>query len=620
MKEIERLTAEIKEIEQKQKEEEEKQKKINENLKKFNKHVKEQKLEQLQNELEILNQKQRDLKKEIRKIQRSFKTLRFSEEIKENDTYTRRNTPAHEFEDIVEVIGEHKGEELSEKEQWEELNEIEELKNKGFRYPYGRYEELQRLLGIAKEEDSDHEEIYMPTPIPSPELEAVLRTLNELESEKETIVEEIENKEIITEVTIETTNNHEEPEHSESHAQQSTSTNEEQWIEVGPSSYRRPSRADYKQRKYLDLKRKGFFKKPRNIPPEQYTDEHYRTFRLAGYREHKYKDFYFCGCETEAVKAAYKKHKDWTHFTRTYDFHCCKCKRPGPADIIREGYDDYYQLCDSCYKDVTYDETKQWWWHQECPVCLRPMEEKWNINGSYNVCSEECKYAVLAIGGANDFTHIPTRIMSYIKKEKTRADYRDIAAIAEEYYRRTRPNEVLVYDRATYSNQYSWNDMMDYFLEELRQEEETLRRQGSFYRTAEEIQEQEREEQEAREYLEAVQRSWNEHTETIMRRIPKFVNLRNDPRFQGTIKINLCNKCLMVFEDYELVEVDGRLLCKTTEKNEGCYEETSEASSKETSPPKDKGKQIEIKEETSVKNDWEKANERLENDKKWDED
>lgn len=196
------------------------------------------------------------------------------------------------------------------------------------------------------------------------------------------------------------------------------------------------------------------------------------------------------------------------------------------------------------------------------------------------------------------------------------ADYRNIAAIAEEYYCRMHPDEVLVYNCAMYSNQYSWNDMVDYFLEELRQEEEWTQEQILSYSSYE----QEQEEQEARDYLEAVQRSWNENTETIMRRIPNFINLRNDPRFQGTIKINLCNKCLMVFEDYELVKIGDRLLCKTTEKNEGCYEEASEASSKETSPPKDKEKQSKIKEETSVENDWEKAKKRLEENKTWDKD
>lgn len=365
------------------------------------------------------------------------------------------------------------------------------------------------------------------------------------------------------------------------------------------------------------LQREGFFKRPRNIPPDEYNEDHAETFKRAGYREHKHEAFYFCGCEVRQIQIKYKEHKAWTHFTRNYDFHCCKCGRPGAEDQIKEGFDDYYQLCQPCYKDVTYDIEKQWWWHRECPICEKPMEEKWNIDGGFNVCSEECKYAFLAINKANDFTHIPTRIMSYIRQEKTNADYRDIAAIAEEYYRRKHPDEILVYDRATYSNQYSWNEMMDYFLRQIRDEfqdtQESILSMDSTYTITTQMEE----EQEAREYLEAVQQSWSEHNETIMRRIPKFLDLKNDPRFRGTIKINLCNKCLMVFEDYELMKVGDRLLCKTTEKNEGCYEEASENSSEETSPP-NKGKQKE--EESSVEKDWEEARYRLENDKKWDED
>jgi len=66
------------------------------------------------------------------------------------------------------------------------------------------------------------------------------------------------------------------------------------------------------------------------------------------------------------------------------------------------------------------------------------------------------------------------------------------------------------------------------------------------------------------------------------------MDLRLDLRFmneyrQMKLKINLCNNCLMVFEIGDLVEVKGRLLCKTTKdnKNKGFFEELNRSSSKE---------------------------------------
>ncbi len=102
--------------------------------------------------------------------------------------------------------------------------------------------------------------------------------------------------------------------------------------------------------------------------------------------------------------------------TRTYNYHCCKCKRPSAPDQIENGVEGYHQLCKSCHKDLIYRLEDQWWWHKECYVCLTPMEETYNIDSGFNICSEECKYAFLAVRGANDFTHIPTRIWSYCKQ------------------------------------------------------------------------------------------------------------------------------------------------------------------------------------------------------------
>src|SRR6266540_529449 len=92
---------------------------------------------------------------------------------------------------------------------------------------------------------------------------------------------------------------------------------------------------------------------------------------------------------------------------------------------------------------------------------------------------------------------------------------------------------------------------------------------------------------EAREYLEVVQQSWNDAEVTSIQKIPAFVDLRRDPRFQNKkgeakLSINLCCKCLMVFETTDLVKHKGKFFCKNTDHNKGCFEELDKSPSEET--------------------------------------
>ena len=70
--------------------------------------------------------------------------------------------------------------------------------------------------------------------------------------------------------------------------------------------------------------------------------------------------------------------------------------------------------------------------------------------------------------------------------------------------------------------------------------------------------------EEMRDYLEAVRRSWNEHEELLIAKIPKFVDLKKDSRLRNA-HIILCNKCLIVYPDEDLEKVGDLLYCKTTE-------------------------------------------------------
>ena len=78
---------------------------------------------------------------------------------------------------------------------------------------------------------------------------------------------------------------------------------------------------------------------------------------------------------------------------------------------------------------------KKLWYHRPCPVCQELLENPENIRGDTNVCSKVCKYAWLSVNYANDFTHIPTKIRSYINKN-CEENYFDVALRAEQYCER----------------------------------------------------------------------------------------------------------------------------------------------------------------------------------------
>jgi len=125
---------------------------------------------------------------------------------------------------------------------------------------------------------------------------------------------------------------------------------------------------------------------------------------------------------------------------------------------------------------------------------------------------------------------------------------------------------------------------------------------------------------ELREYLEAIRRSWEEHEEFLIAKIPRFLDLKKDERLTNS-HINLCSKCLMVYPDEDLEKVGTLLYCKVTKENpDGCFPEASISSSEETSPSK-KGKEeeekVEEKEEVSQAQAWYDQAERLRDHPDW---
>jgi len=64
----------------------------------------------LEDKLQKLGNERKQILKEIRKI-KGIK-VQFNEEIQIEDTYTRSNIPKHEFEEIIEIVGEEKGNRL----------------------------------------------------------------------------------------------------------------------------------------------------------------------------------------------------------------------------------------------------------------------------------------------------------------------------------------------------------------------------------------------------------------------------------------------------------------------------------------------------------------------------
>ncbi len=550
---IKELTEEIEKLE---KEEERKAEKYERDLQQFEEIIRRQKLKKLEEELGATEERHKKIKKEISKL---TKKVNFNKDVEVRDTHTREETPEIEKQEIIQVIGKRIEEEPTREELEKEFEEENNQLRKGFKINRQRYLELKKLLGII--EKPKEEDQWITKPITLEELSETIQEESEIPQIEENVTTE-EIKEIIG-----TTINYKEPE-------------EIQNAEAGPSNQKQ-TYAEVLNKPITTISRyRPWLRKLK--PNYNYTGHGLQIFKLCGFEENKNRRNYWCGCISWELKEKYKAHKKRYHFERKYDYHCCKCKRPGAPDQIENGAGGYHQLCKVCHKDETWKAEDQWWWHQECFMCLIPMETIYDVGNGRKVCSEECKYAWCSVKSANDFTHIPTRIWSYKFREKCRADYIDVAVIAEAFYKRKHPDEELIYDRTRQRDQLSWDQMAQHFAAEIAEDN----RPDS---------PSEEETREAREYLEVVQQSWNDAEVTSIQKIPAFVDLRKDPRFKNEkgktkLSINLCCKCLMVFETTELEKHKGKLFCKNSNHNKGCFEELDTSPSEETDPSPNNGK------------------------------
>lgn len=255
-----------------------------------------------------------------------------------------------------------------------------------------------------------------------------------------------------------------------------------------------------------------------------------------------------CGCRPEKLKEKFKEHMGWCHPINEQPFHCCKCYRPGNRSHITPGNSEYYQWCQKCEKDESYDITREPWYHKPCHVCRTPIEEKVNIQWNVDVCSTVCKYAYLAVNTSLNFTHIPTRIKHYIETKGCREHYLDVANAAERYYRRRHPNESLDYWGTTFHNQLSWIQMAREFADDLNDHWQTL-----VDTTPDSVE------------AETLRQSFDLQTQLLTERFTEMRDLTRDGRLGD--RIRLCDECLLPFTIEELVEKDRKWLCIKTESN-----------------------------------------------------
>jgi hypothetical protein len=266
-----------------------------------------------------------------------------------------------------------------------------------------------------------------------------------------------------------------------------------------------------------------------------------------------------CGCEPKILKREYGRHNTAFNPTLQQPLHCCKCYRPGNKQHIAIGNDRYYQWCTKCERNESYDVTRESWYNTPCRICQNPMTEKVNVAWNMDVCSTECKYAYLSTSTANGFTHIPTKIKHYIETKGCRDQYLNVAAIAESYYRRTHPHEILDYTGTQYHNQLSWTQMAREFSRDLNREWNNRDFEAPYSTISE---------------AEALRQSFETHERPLTQRFTDLRDLNRDGRLGD--KIRLCDECFLPYTTDELKEANGRWLCTKTETNPNpCEEDNS---------------------------------------------
>src|SRR6185369_12417104 len=73
-----------------------------------------------------------------------------------------------------------------------------------------------------------------------------------------------------------------------------------------------------------------------------------------------------CGCTKAWVLQKAEEHYNWVATSRK-KYHCCNCGKPTTRSNTIDGQEcGYHQLCETCYKNKTYDVTKEPWYNSPC--------------------------------------------------------------------------------------------------------------------------------------------------------------------------------------------------------------------------------------------------------------
>jgi len=220
-------------------------------------------------------------------------------------------------------------------------------------------------------------------------------------------------------------------------------------------------------------------------------------------------------------------------------------------------------LCETCYRNKTYDVTKEPWYNSPCQVCGQPMIEKVNIGYQTDVCSELCKYDMLSVGAANGFRDIPQKIRHYINIQNCNEEEKALLEAAEAYYIKRYGQPSAEEYQMRYNNTESWNGARA----RIEQEADHIwTRTETFFRDYEDEYPTEQ------AYIEELNRSFIENREAIIERIPKILDLRKHQQHNhGTI--NLCHGCIWPYDNSDLIVVGNKFLCKyiKNQNEDPCY-------------------------------------------------
>jgi hypothetical protein len=309
-----------------------------------------------------------------------------------------------------------------------------------------------------------------------------------------------------------------------------------------------------------------------------YNQSTEKRFKLSGYQTNQHKKTYWCGCNARKLKNEFEAYKQWKgkDQVRAYDFHCCKCYRPGRSRHFQKGNEEYHQLCEKCAKRQNYDETEEPWYNQPCIVCDEICEGPYNIHGSIFTGHYPCKYAYLAVQSANSYAHVAQRIDHYINSTKSNctATFAEIAPIAKAYYKKKYPQDITDDNERAYHNTLSFNEQYQRHWNELIQANDDYFDENAVITN-----------EEHQNYIDALNNSFEENREAILERLSHKVDLtQSDPIRFGHGGINLCHECLMPYETKELEKEGIRLLCKEKGPNgKTCHESYLETKAQKAS-------------------------------------